>query len=562
MRLLCTFVLIFLICPVFAQEISLFLNYSSDSLYDSGVQIQTLEDDFIIMGSAACPDGGNLFLNNCLGLMRVDQKGKVQWRIVYNGGTDDVFYDFQVKSLVVHEDTVYTVGYLLDDNQIIGLRLAAFDKLGTFLFAKDHLISNEEVFINGMIHANHSLLVFGQRQLGDYQIFLRQFDLGFNLQQAAEPISSNKLIYKSDLIEKTSGGYLLIYEEAVAGSQVKAKIRRLNDQFEVTAIQEIPEGDLGDPGRAINVLEAGDGGYVVGWHKDLSYTLGDTFPFPSTIYKLDTSLKIEWEYVFVHNAAKDHLSLTQTESGHLFGAGSTDFSSINDIFPDRILDGWCFLLNEEGQLLWERIIADNSKAPPSGAFRYGIETETGFVMVGEIGLNPLDASLLDVWLLSIDQNGCRKGNCNEFIVINGENPTHSENHAVAGENIDVYPNPTNGELTIICESSYLLAERKAVILDAAGKKIMEFGLDAPKSTINLSRLNNGQYFIIHIIGERPGSGHHNFSAYLTAAPTAIWAQEGKVDHDISRVVSGISDTALDPRKAARETVGIFEGLMG
>ncbi len=66
--------------------------------------------------------------------------------------------------------------------------------------------------------------------------------------------------------------------------------------------------------------------------------------------------------------------------------------------------------------------------------------------------------------------------------------------------------------------------------------------------------------IIHIIGERPGSGHHNFSAYLTAAPARIWANKGKVDHDISRVISGISDTALDPTKAAQETVEIFASL--
>lgn len=66
--------------------------------------------------------------------------------------------------------------------------------------------------------------------------------------------------------------------------------------------------------------------------------------------------------------------------------------------------------------------------------------------------------------------------------------------------------------------------------------------------------------IIHIIGERPGSGHHNFSAYLTAAPAKTWAQKGTVDHNISRVVSGISDTALTPALAAKQTAEIFMEL--
>ena len=66
--------------------------------------------------------------------------------------------------------------------------------------------------------------------------------------------------------------------------------------------------------------------------------------------------------------------------------------------------------------------------------------------------------------------------------------------------------------------------------------------------------------IIHIIGERPGSGHHNFSAYLTAASPNTWNKKGTVDHDISRVVSGISDTSLKPDRAIKDTLRIFDQL--
>ncbi len=72
----------------------------------------------------------------------------------------------------------------------------------------------------------------------------------------------------------------------------------------------------------------------------------------------------------------------------------------------------------------------------------------------------------------------------------------------------------------------------------------------------------GKKGIVHIIGERPGSGHHNFSAYLTVAPTNIWAKKGTVDHNISRVVSGISDTAMKPELAARETAAILDRMFG
>lgn len=69
--------------------------------------------------------------------------------------------------------------------------------------------------------------------------------------------------------------------------------------------------------------------------------------------------------------------------------------------------------------------------------------------------------------------------------------------------------------------------------------------------------------IVHIIGERPGSGHHNFSVYISAPPAKTWNTKGKVDHDITKVISGISDTALNPAKAAKEvTILLSEMFKG
>ncbi|WNG63100.1 ethanolamine ammonia-lyase [Archangium gephyra] len=66
--------------------------------------------------------------------------------------------------------------------------------------------------------------------------------------------------------------------------------------------------------------------------------------------------------------------------------------------------------------------------------------------------------------------------------------------------------------------------------------------------------------ILHIIGERPGSGHRAYSVYITAPRVSTWSREGEVDHDITRVVSGIADTALSPSTAAVDTVRILERL--
>ncbi len=66
--------------------------------------------------------------------------------------------------------------------------------------------------------------------------------------------------------------------------------------------------------------------------------------------------------------------------------------------------------------------------------------------------------------------------------------------------------------------------------------------------------------LLHIIGERPGSGHHNFSVYIAAPKANVWAQKG-VDHDIVRVVSGISDTGTTPTRGADLTVKILKDMI-
>jgi ethanolamine ammonia-lyase large subunit len=60
--------------------------------------------------------------------------------------------------------------------------------------------------------------------------------------------------------------------------------------------------------------------------------------------------------------------------------------------------------------------------------------------------------------------------------------------------------------------------------------------------------------IVHIIGERPGSEHHAYSVYTTAPKAEVWAAEGTVDHDITKVISGIADTATTPTDAAKATL--------
>jgi ethanolamine ammonia-lyase large subunit len=67
--------------------------------------------------------------------------------------------------------------------------------------------------------------------------------------------------------------------------------------------------------------------------------------------------------------------------------------------------------------------------------------------------------------------------------------------------------------------------------------------------------------ILHIIGERPGTMHHSYSVYITVAKGTTWTAK-KIDHDITKLVCNIADTALDPKDAARETITIIREMVG
>lgn len=66
--------------------------------------------------------------------------------------------------------------------------------------------------------------------------------------------------------------------------------------------------------------------------------------------------------------------------------------------------------------------------------------------------------------------------------------------------------------------------------------------------------------LLHIIGERPGTGHHTFSVYITSALGDVWAEPDKVDHNITKVVSGIATTALLPANGAVEVVRLLKSI--
>jgi ethanolamine ammonia-lyase large subunit len=72
---------------------------------------------------------------------------------------------------------------------------------------------------------------------------------------------------------------------------------------------------------------------------------------------------------------------------------------------------------------------------------------------------------------------------------------------------------------------------------------------------------NGRYTLLHIIGERPGTGHHTLSIYMTVADGKKWGTPDTVDHNITKVVSGIAMTTLTPDLGSIESAKILREML-
>lgn len=71
---------------------------------------------------------------------------------------------------------------------------------------------------------------------------------------------------------------------------------------------------------------------------------------------------------------------------------------------------------------------------------------------------------------------------------------------------------------------------------------------------------SGPRAVLHVLGERPGTGHHTFSVYVTCRRGDEWAKADGTDHQHTRVVAGIAATAVDPRAAAADVVRVLDRM--
>ena len=107
---------------------------------------------------------------------------------------------------------------------------------------------------------------------------------------------------------------------------------------------------------------------------------------------------------------------------------------------------------------------------------------------------------------------------------------------------------------LLTENGAVMSDKNIVVINGRVRAGYEIG-----NILFENADPNRLYGIIHIIGERPGTMHHSYSAYISVAKGSAWAAK-KMDHDMTKLVCNIAETALAPKEAANETLTIIREI--
>ena len=228
-------------------------------------------------------------------------------------------------------------------------------------------------------------------------------------------------------------------------------------------------GTTGDD-NGWEVMTTLDGGYAfVGFHEVGS-------DIQAYFVKTDASGNVEWDRLYGRNAWNEYFfGLKQLpDSSYIVAAQRwVDFT--------EQLEGWLVKLSKNGDSLWSKTWGNTDV----NDYLYDVEltTDGGFVLAGQY--NRIGGTKQDMWLIKTDSLGCADSTCSGSCFVGVEEPLPQHTSLL------IYPNPTNGNVTIVTSGGDEL-----LLYDLTGKLVTTYTMPTQTDlTISTQELASGIYFL-------------------------------------------------------------------
>lgn len=191
------------------------------------------------------------------------------------------------------------------------------------------------------------------------------------------------------------------------------------------------------------LIEAGDGNFIVTYPTE-DFNTDDDY-YPPTIQKVDSEGNVLWRHIFYSMWPKGNGEIKLMENGDIVGTGDQLDAAGTD------LAGWIFRIDQDGEIIWDRAIAENRYGGLKSSIYDVVELSNGDLMfcglLQDTVLNPnIPEAQINTWLVRTGSDGCLISDpefCNEVAYV-----TSTEELATAIEHYTIFPNPVGNQLYI------------------------------------------------------------------------------------------------------------------
>ena len=448
---------------------------------------QTIDGGYIVCGVSGSSDG-DVSVNKGNGdfwIVKLDANGTIEWQKTYGGSADEWAYSISqtidggyiVSGFSNSNDGDATINKGLSDCWIIKL-----DSLGNIEWQKSYGGSSGEnansikqtidggyIFagfsgsINGDISGHHGGVTFSD-------FWVVKIDVS-GVIEWEKSYGGTSYEYAFDIQLNQDGGYMV----AGKARSTDGDVTNNNGGEDYWLIKIDSLGNLlwqknyGGTGNDIanSVQPTIDGGYILAGTSnstDGDITGINNGGIDGWIVKTDNLGGIEWEKLYGGSFNDDAQTVRRTVEGNYIFTGKTGITSY---------DFWVVEMDSTGGINWQQTYGGSSS---DYAYSISQTNDNGFIMCG--GSTSLDGDVTgnhgldDFWVVKL-------------------NPYTGMDELITEQEINVYPNPTNGIFTINTQ----LKDGYVEVYDLVGKKVITEKIKEKNTIINLQSTKKGIYLL-------------------------------------------------------------------
>ena len=470
---------------------------------DNGFSIEKGDDGYYIATGNFCFPGTT---RNCMGLLKVNLEGEKEWHHIYSNY--DALYKiggqnaFIIKGDSLYFSHTYVGGYIgtwPDRNA----RLACLNLQGDTLWTRNYT-ENKYISGNSVIDDSSGLVLYGSEYLDT-----PFHELGLTITKT--DYQGNKIWTNTEygpdnawwmgatqlqLLENNN--YLLTYvlDTIGGGNKTQAGISIISPQGE-EIFQKTFDGNIGYELKYGLCFPTPDSGYTLFWAEDHFWD-PTTTSYPPAIVHYDKDFNEVWKYVFLDSIDRIILNVHRAANGDFIGVGR----SFSQKYNARI--GWIFRISHDGELLWERHIADRNfsiEYNPAHFWDFLEDDDGSIVACGVVVDYWVDSTTMEVWddvnvwLLKVDSNGCYEPGCGSFQLLHDTSTSTVHPRVdMPLSQINIFPNPTHTTLHVQWESTNAQVVH---ITDALGKTVYQEKIP-PTTTqwqVDVAHWQRGMYIV-------------------------------------------------------------------